>query len=867
MNRISIILLYVSLVPVLVSAQGFIIGPDWAPNNLPIGIESRTFSVAISPAPSTTITLTPNVSGLVFNPAQLTFNATTLVQSFSFHGITQGSPSITWTVTGGAYTPPFPRTVSIVPRNFYLQAYASNLVVGQNATVFSISTPYPPPTGVTVAILYDPTQAAVAVQPQYLNFYPSTNDGIYVTAFSNIPATTHVNFGIGGPDANLYSLAFGSFFMAFNFKNIFVPSSMNLVAGSPQNFTLTLDYPPTTSVTVIPYGSGLTFVPSNITISAPATSASFQVYTNTVQSTTITYYVVGPDAGQYNVGTTSVNVVFATISISLGDLSALVVGVNSTFTIFVSQPQIGGVTVTPQGNGLTFTPSSVTFSGACVSATMSVVASIPGPQQVYFALSGPNAASFELPFVTASANVLQRTFSVSPVPVLIAGVPSPEITIASVAPAPLSSIIPPISTVQVTPCSIPSGLITFDPPALTFTNPTSVLSFTMTANLISSGFTPPQVSFEISGPDAVFYTSPPSISVSIVRNTFNTPTNYINTLVFPNSNQFPVGFESNTFGVTAVGVQSSVTLTPVSNLVTFDPPILYFTAAENTVFFTITGVTTGIGPITYVVGGNDAYLFAVPPPSNPIQVVNLYNIPDIPSLPVNVTSPPLTISVQNSNPSTVFITPTANNVIFDPPTFLLSSAVTSAQFTVRGLATTVVTANPNIPGEQYLNNLLFGALASSNVVTWNVQEMSGSSYQLSVPNYRSSVTILPGYFNISIPTLRLGVTSVMNVTISTPPRSNVVLTFLGNNLLFEPASITFLPHSQTTISLQVTPQIQNNADWNIPFKIDYLCSGGASLDYICPAESFVAVQRRSGAVFQRINYVVLFIATTFLLLL
>jgi hypothetical protein len=97
-----------------------------------------------------------------------------------------------------------------------------------------------------------------------------------------------------------------------------------------------------------------------------------------------------------------------------------------------------------------------------------------------------------------------------------------------------------------------------------------------------------------------------------------------------------------------------------------------------------------------------------------------------------------------------------------------------------------------------------------------------------------------------MPNLQLGVTSVINVTISTPPRSNVVLTFLGNNLVFEPASITFLPDIDTTISLQVTPQIQSNADWNIPFKIDYLCSGASRNDYLCPPESFVAVHRRSG---------------------
>jgi hypothetical protein len=88
---------------------------------------------------------------------------------------------------------------------------------------------------------------------------------------------------------------------------------------------------------------------------------------------------------------------------------------------------------------------------------------------------------------------------------------------------------------------------------------------------------------------------------------------------------------------------------------------------------------------------------------------------------------------------------------------------------------------------------------------------------------------------------------------------------LGNNLLFEPASITFLPDTQPTVSLQVTPQIQNNADWNIPFKIDYLCSGASRFEYICPAESFVSVHRRSDATTLTFGFALFFITTLLLL--
>jgi hypothetical protein len=75
----------------------------------------------------------------------------------------------------------------------------------------------------------------------------------------------------------------------------------------------------------------------------------------------------------------------------------------------------------------------------------------------------------------------------------------------------------------------------------------------MTSNLVSSGTTPVQVSFELSGPDADLYNPPAPVNLNIVRNTFNPPIAYINTLVFPNAAQFPVGLQSNSFGVTATG--------------------------------------------------------------------------------------------------------------------------------------------------------------------------------------------------------------------------------------------------------------------------------------------------------------------------
>jgi hypothetical protein len=56
-----------------------------------------------------------------------------------------------------------------------------------------------------------------------------------------------------------------------------------------------------------------------------------------------------------------------------------------------------------------------------------VIGTIPGTHQVFFEVSGPNAAAFVTP-LTAVATVAKRTFSVSAIPTLVAGVASPQIT-------------------------------------------------------------------------------------------------------------------------------------------------------------------------------------------------------------------------------------------------------------------------------------------------------------------------------------------------------------------------------------------------------------------------------------------------------
>lgn len=86
------------------------------------------------------------------------------------------------------------------------------------------------------------------------------------------------------------------------------------------------------------------------------------------------------------------------------------------------------------------------------------------------------------------------------------------------------------------------------------------------------------------------------------------------------------------------------------------------------------------------------------------------------------------------------------------------------------------------------------------------------------------------------------------ITVPVAPRSDVVLTLVGNNLNFNPPHAVF-SSDVTNVTLEVTYVHRDFKDSKeIPFTVDYIVSGTNWQDFIPPAQSYLGVSRGDGEV-------------------
>jgi len=112
-----------------------------------------------------------------------------------------------------------------------------------------------------------------------------------------------------------------------------------------------------------------------------------------------------------------------------------------------------------------------------------------------------------------------------------------------------------------------------------------------------------------------------------------------------------------------------------------------------------------------------------------------------------------------------------------------------------------------------------------------------------IPVSRININVLPAGFVVTFPHLQIGQTSTLTISTTAPPRSDVVLTLIGNNLNFNPPNLLFTK-SNTVATVAVTPVHADYKDFdNLPFTVDYLISGTNKADFIPPAQSYLAVSR------------------------
>jgi large repetitive protein len=303
----------------------------------------------------------------------------------------------------------------------------------------------------------------------------------------------------------------------------------------------------------------------------------------------------------------------------------------TSLTMTLSQAPADGLTVTPSGVGVTFTPSVLTFNSGQTSASFTVtVGASTGPSAVTitYTLGGTDSAQYTVPspsVITPLGIFLPPTYPITTQD----GQTTGSLTVSA-------SFAPPES-VTLTP-SAPG--LTFNPSSLTFT--TTSQSFTVTAGP-SAGPGPITVSYAVGGTNQADYVAPVAATFTALGK-FTPPT-------YPNL--APGSTSSSLTMSLSVVPPTSVTITPSGTGLTFSPSTLSFTSTSTETFTVTAAANAGPGSVSinYGIGGADSAKYAAPAQGS----INIAATPTVSS--ISPTSGPAaggtTVSITGTNLASV----------------------------------------------------------------------------------------------------------------------------------------------------------------------------------------------------------------------
>eukprot|EP00163_Fabomonas_tropica_P010568 TRINITY_DN2073_c0_g2_i4.p1 TRINITY_DN2073_c0_g2~~TRINITY_DN2073_c0_g2_i4.p1 ORF type:complete len:5484 (-),score=1034.41 TRINITY_DN2073_c0_g2_i4:293-16744(-) len=175
--------------------------------------------------------------------------------------------------------------------------------------------------------------------------------------------------------------------------------------------------------------------------------------------------------------------------------------------------------------------------------------------------------------------------------------------------------------------------ITFSPPVITFTDASS-----QSVSATGTTLGPFQVTFSVSGPSAVGFTSPAAVAVAVRQGDSFTDPAYPASLI--------LGQLSAYIAINVTRLLSDVTITPQSNEITFEPARLTFVAGQPwSRLFRMRAHTAGVATINYVLSGSEAGSKTGPTAGVNINVIAAPVVTAV--TPAPSTGGPITISGSN----------------------------------------------------------------------------------------------------------------------------------------------------------------------------------------------------------------------------
>jgi len=179
------------------------------------------------------------------------------------------------------------------------------------------------------------------------------------------------------------------------------------------------------------------------------------------------------------------------------------------------------------------------------------------------------------------------------------------------------------------------------------------------------------------------------------------------------------------------------------------------------------------------------------------------------------------------------------DLIFNPSTIWFTPAAPTSSFTILSYdpeygVTIGFTDYTPLPGNNYGGYYEY----STTLIVYGADSTDGSEYEIPLTQY-VGVTIVPGSFVLKHPRYQMSEKTHVVVEISNLPRSDVVLTFISNNMKFEPAYVVFVADDVTTKHVVVTPLGTTSYELKYAsFHVDYQLSGTNAGDYITPSETY-----------------------------
>jgi plastocyanin len=577
-----------------------------------------------NPITPVTIRFTSEPAGLQIEPASITFNPTDRALAFRATSNVADLYTVTFEVepadaqffdiTGGV-------VFEFVNRTIDFDQFPSFTYVNTQSEPVQITLSTAPNTDlVFTPIVYN---NAISMTPNPVVVKAGTRSARFTFSGSEEVGPEEVRWTISGHEGLYEIRPWTEFNTTVNFNIVRRPilvaenTDPNVFIGAPsgvKGFYVYAEVATTSSFTVAPSAAGVTFTPASQTIDAAHQFVHFN-YTVTAAGDRPVYVTVTGEGEEYYqsaaVQTTAISVPKRIVSVVMSG-SALVLHNASYMSISIPAPATNDITVTFTAANVVFNVSSVTFSAAnnMTSYTVAVKPIVQGPDNIYFVISGTDAAWYETIETVSVAGISRATF-ITPTeytsPVLWVGVESEKI--------PIRASVSPINTVTLTPTA-PN--LVFSPASLTFRNGSEQQYFTIRPLYTNNynGALPrsyeTRIDWLITGEDYLMFDRPESYDVTVNQRSFQTA--WSSHLWTDDEDTYYSRHLHKTYKVwistNYIGKTEQVSLTPVSPYWRFKPAVLHFN--EKTTRIEVEATVTGLGNgrIDYVIGGRDGGLYA-----------------------------------------------------------------------------------------------------------------------------------------------------------------------------------------------------------------------------------------------------------------